>query len=114
MIEADRELMSFGRESKRISNTYNLSSLHSECFVANHGDSDGCCNRCSSKTECLLIKQKEDERKMRETLYTKCNGCPYYYGEVDVCMFGEKGVPDNLQKKCNPVGRYWQISKGGE
>lgn len=29
-----------------------------------------------------------------------CYKCPYYYGEIDQCMFGEKDVPDNLEKKC--------------
>lgn len=28
-------------------------------------------------------------------------GCPYYYGEGDICMEGEDGVPDNLVKKCS-------------
>ena len=32
--------------------------------------------------------------------YEKCNGCPYYYGEIDNCMFGEEGVPDNMKKTC--------------
>ena len=31
--------------------------------------------------------------------YEKCNGCPYYYGEIDSCMFGEEDVPDNMKKK---------------
>lgn len=26
--------------------------------------------------------------------YEKCNGCPYYYGEIDSCMFGEEDVPE--------------------
>lgn len=34
---------------------------------------------------------------MRE-IYKKCQGCPYYYGEIDQCMFGEEDVPDNLEK----------------
>jgi hypothetical protein len=29
-----------------------------------------------------------------------CYKCPYYYGEIDQCMFGEEDVPDNLEKKC--------------
>lgn len=32
--------------------------------------------------------------------YERCKDCPYYYGEIDDCMFGEEGVPDNLEKKC--------------
>ena len=31
---------------------------------------------------------------------TKCNRCPYRYGEIDQCMIGEDGDPDNLEKKC--------------
>lgn len=30
----------------------------------------------------------------------RCGGCPYYYGEPDWCMYEEKDVPDNLEKKC--------------
>ena len=37
---------------------------------------------------------------MDEFNFKKCNGCPYYYGEVDQCMVGEDGIPDNLEKKC--------------
>lgn len=37
---------------------------------------------------------------MKESNYDKCNGCPYYYGEIDQCMFGEKDVTDNLEKMC--------------
>ena len=33
--------------------------------------------------------------------YPKCHGCPYYFGEIDSCMFGEDDVPDNLEKKCH-------------
>lgn len=32
--------------------------------------------------------------------YKKCNGCPYYFGEIDSCMFGEEDVPNNAEKKC--------------
>lgn len=32
--------------------------------------------------------------------YKKCNGCPYYFGEIDDCMYGEDDIPLNLQKKC--------------
>lgn len=37
---------------------------------------------------------------MDESNFKKCNGCPYYFGEVDQCMIGEDGVPDNLEMKC--------------
>lgn len=29
-----------------------------------------------------------------------CYKCSYYYGEIDQCMFDEKDVPDNFEKKC--------------
>lgn len=32
--------------------------------------------------------------------YEVCKDCPYYYGEVDQCMYGEEDVPDNLGMKC--------------
>lgn len=31
--------------------------------------------------------------------YEKCNGCPYYFGEIDSCMF-EEDVPIDMEKKC--------------
>nr|DAG67419.1 MAG TPA: hypothetical protein [Bacteriophage sp.] len=38
--------------------------------------------------------------EMSEHNYERCNGCPYYFGEIDQCMVGEDDVPDNLEKKC--------------
>lgn len=32
--------------------------------------------------------------------YKTCKDCPYYYGEIDNCMFGEPDIPDNLKRKC--------------
>ena len=32
--------------------------------------------------------------------YEVCKNCPYYYGEINECMVGEDGVPDNMIKKC--------------
>lgn len=32
--------------------------------------------------------------------YDECNGCPYYYGEIDQCMYGDDDLPDNLSMKC--------------
>lgn len=37
--------------------------------------------------------------------YEKCNSCPYYYGEIDQCMYGEEDIPKNLEKKCDGVER---------
>lgn len=42
------------------------------------------------------------EKQINDTHnYLKCHGCPYYFGEIDSCMFGEDDVPDNLEKKCH-------------
>ena len=32
--------------------------------------------------------------------YEVCIGCPYYYGEINWCMYGEDDVPDDLIRKC--------------
>lgn len=37
--------------------------------------------------------------------YEKCKSCPYYFGEIDQCMYGEEDVPKNLEKKCEEVER---------
>lgn len=52
------------------------------------------CPQCKQKI--ILV----DTKLMLESNFEKCNGCPYYYGEIDQCMIGEDGVPDNLEKKC--------------
>lgn len=37
---------------------------------------------------------------MNKFNFEKCNGCAYYFGEIDQCMVGEGDIPDNLEKKC--------------
>ena len=37
---------------------------------------------------------------MHEPNFENCNGCPYYYEEIDQCMVGDDDVPDNWKKKC--------------
>ena len=32
--------------------------------------------------------------------YDKCNGCPYYFGEIDNCMYGEEDIPNDMKRKC--------------
>lgn len=32
--------------------------------------------------------------------FERCNGCPYYFGEIDQCMYGEDDVPKDMSKKC--------------
>lgn len=59
MTRKNLELTTFEKESKRISETYHIPSYHSDCFVANHGDTNFICDTCLSKARCLLIKEKE-------------------------------------------------------
>lgn len=33
--------------------------------------------------------------------FEKCNGCLYYSGEIDQCMYGEDDVPKDMIKKCH-------------
>lgn len=35
-----------------------------------------------------------------DKMYETCKDCPYCYREVNQCMYGEEGVPDDLEKKC--------------
>ena len=44
-----------------------------------------------------------------DEMYEACKDCPYYYGEVNQCMYGEEGVPDDLEKKCEE--RYAKVSE---
>ena len=36
-----------------------------------------------------------------DEMYETCKDCPYCYREVNLCMYGEENVPDNLEKKCD-------------
>lgn len=40
--------------------------------------------------------------------YAKCNECPYYYGEIDNCMFGEKDISNDMKRKCEGEGKEEQ------
>ena len=35
-----------------------------------------------------------------DKMYKTCKHCPYYYGEINQCMYGEEDVQDDLKKKC--------------
>lgn len=35
-----------------------------------------------------------------DEMYETCKNCPYYYGEIDCCMFGEKDAPTDMPRKC--------------
>ena len=43
--------------------------------------------------------------------YKTCKDCPYYYGEINWCMYGEEGVPNNLEKKCNEGAEINEMEK---
>ena len=45
-----------------------------------------------------LVTKKENTKMMRN--YDKCNGCPYYFGEIDNCMYGEEDIPNDMERKC--------------
>lgn len=32
-----------------------------------------------------------------DEMYEICKDCPYYYGEINWCMYGEEGVSDDLE-----------------
>ena len=66
MTRKNLELTTFEKESKRISETYHVPSYHSDCFVANHGDTDFICDACLHKVKCLLIKEKENKKMIKE------------------------------------------------
>ena len=36
-----------------------------------------------------------------DEMHEICKDCPYCYREVNQCMYGEEGVPDDLEKKCD-------------
>ncbi|MFR4612192.1 MAG: hypothetical protein ACLT50_00715 [Mediterraneibacter faecis] len=43
---------------------------------------------------------------MSESIFKKCNGCPYYFGEIDQCMVGEDDIPIDMEKKCKTEGTH--------
>lgn len=43
---------------------------------------------------------------MSESNFKKCNGCPYYFGEIDQCMVGEDDIPNDMEKKCKTGGTH--------
>ena len=50
-------------------------------------------------------RRKGDERMIDDEMYEICKDCPYYYGEINQCMYGEEDVPDDLKKKCEEGGK---------
>lgn len=42
---------------------------------------------------------------IRELNFEKCNGCPYYFEEIDQCMFGDDDIPNDMEKKCKDQKR---------
>ena len=49
----------------------------------------------------MIIKQYQKPFVPKYANYEMCKGCLYYYGEINWCMYGEEGVSDDLEKKCN-------------
>ena len=47
---------------------------------------------------------------INDEMYETCKDCPYYYGEINWCMYGEENVPDNLEKKCEVKNESNNIS----
>ena len=41
--------------------------------------------------------------------YEICKDCPYYFGEINWCMYGEEDVPDNMEKKCEVIMKNNEI-----
>jgi len=47
-----------------------------------------------------ILKKVGEEIKQLDTTFCIESKCPYYYGELDECMVGEDGVPDDMEQKC--------------
>ncbi len=45
-----------------------------------------------------LVTKKENTKMMHNQ--DKCNGCPYYFGGIDNCMYGEEDIPNDMERKC--------------
>lgn len=45
---------------------------------------------------------------MKNENYENCKKCPYYYGEIDECMFGEPDIPDDMERACKKGVRHEQ------
>lgn len=50
------------------------------------------------------LYESDKSSTLKEEMHIRCDmeiceGCPYYYGEADLCMEGEDDVPDDLEKK---------------
>ena len=56
---------------------------------------------CSYYILCVVLDKLRRVKMIDDKKYKTCKDCPYYYKEVNQCMYGEEGVPDNLEKKCD-------------
>lgn len=56
----------------------------------------------NAKLEDLGKESRRDMiRKMDpDVRFDKCNGCPYHYSELNLCMHGEGDFPDDWERKC--------------
>ena len=48
----------------------------------------------------VYVSIKGGLKMIDDEMYEICKDCPYYYGEINYCMYGEENVPDYLEKKC--------------
>lgn len=58
------------------------------------------CNEIILDAEIYTICERKDSSTDQMHNYERCNGCAYYYGEIDSCMYGEPDVPTDAPRKC--------------
>lgn len=62
------------------------------------------CNEVILDAEIYTICERNKPEATSGRNYDRCNGCPYYYGEIDDCMYGEPDVPTDAPRKCKEDG----------
>ena len=50
-----------------------------------------------------IMKNWEDMNEDEKTKFCRSSSCPYYYAEIDDCMYDEEDVPKNLGNKCKQL-----------
>ena len=43
--------------------------------------------------------------------YKTCKDCPYCYKEVNQCMYGEEGAPDDLEKNATRKSKIRKLKE---
>ncbi len=51
-----------------------------------------------------MYRRVGNEHKRIDTTFCRESKCQYYFGEIDECMKGEDGVPDDMEEKCTIAG----------